>query len=162
MTNLIPWRKTDIRPTRNGRVQPLGAPPWTTTGWKEDPSFAQWMGEAWGIGHPGHGAMPLDVVETDTEIRVRAEVPGVAPADLDVRLVGDVLTLTATKKADDAQHEDGKAYSERRYGALQRAVRLACAVDAARIDAHHEHGVLTVTLPKAEAARPKKIEIRSG
>lgn len=103
----------------------------------------------------------IDVRETADEVLVRAEVPGIDPKELDVQLVGDVLTLSGEKKDEREADESGLAYSERRYGSFRRALRLAIPVEADTVRAEHKHGVVTITLKKAESTRPRRIQVRA-
>jgi len=107
----------------------------------------------------------LDVAETEEAIRVRVELPGVDPEKLDIQVNGDLLTISGEKpeeKTDDdgKNEESGRRYSERRYGAFERKIRLSSPVDLDAVTASHEHGVVTITLPLAAAARPRRIEVK--
>jgi HSP20 family protein len=104
----------------------------------------------------------IDVREAEEAWIVRAEIPGVEPSALDVQLVGDVLTLSGEKKPDETRERNGSSYSERRYGAFRRSIRLTSPVDAQKVSAEHKNGVVTITLPKAESTRPRRIEVRSA
>src|SRR5262245_58404891 len=107
-------------------------------------------------------AVRIDVRETSDEVVVRAEVPGIDPKDLDVRLEGDVLVLSGEKKDERQSDEGGSVYSERRYGSFRRALRLAAPIDREKVRAEHKNGVVTITLTKAESTRPRKIDVRAG
>ncbi len=155
MLNMVPWRREQNDGGTQSAVAPVAR---MRSDW--DRLFDRFLDDVWspvaGAAHP----MPLDVVETDEHIRVRVEVPGVKPEDLDIRLAGEVLTLTAQKNDDES---DGtRHYSERRFGSQQRALRLACPVDPDHVEARHANGVVTITLQKAEAVRPKRIRIEAG
>ena len=109
----------------------------------------------------------LDVAETEEAIRVRIEVPGVDPAELEIQVNGDLLTISGEKLEPEAEPEteaegetSGRHYSERRFGAFERKVRLSSPVDLETVSAEHEHGVVTITLPLAAAARPRRIEVK--
>jgi HSP20 family molecular chaperone IbpA len=104
----------------------------------------------------------IDVRETAEEVVVRAEVPGIDPKELDIQLVGDVLTLSGEKKDEREDNEHGYAYSERRYGSFRRTLRLATPVDAEKVNAEHKNGVLTITLTKAESSRPRRIPVKQA
>ena len=104
----------------------------------------------------------IDVRETADEVVVRAEVPGIDPKELDIQLVGDVLTLSGEKKDEREESENGLAYSERRYGSFRRSLRLATPVDAEKVRAEHKNGVVTVTLTKAESSRPRGIQVKGA
>jgi HSP20 family protein len=105
----------------------------------------------------------LDVVERSDAYVVSAEFPGVDPQTIDIAFENNTLTLRGTKQATvpAQENEELRVYTaERLSGGFERAVRLPEYVEGDRIEASYEHGVLTVTIPKAEAARPRKIEIK--
>lgn len=105
-------------------------------------------------------ATPIDVTDSEGELRVRAEVPGVEPEKLDVQLLGDVLTIRGEKSEESESKEGSRTWSERRYGSFARSVKLPCAVDAEGVQAEHKHGVVTITLRKADAVRTRRIEVK--
>ena len=96
---------------------------------------------------------PVDLYEDKDNTYVRAELPGVTRADLNVEVVDGYLTISATRKtpAKDSQAEQSLAYS--------RSLQLSDEVQADKVSAAYENGVLTVTLPKREQAKPKKITV---
>jgi len=102
----------------------------------------------------------IDVYEDKDSICVRAEVPGMKKEDLDISLHDGVLTLAGERKA--PQREEGvETYrSERFVGRFQRTVTLSAPVDADKIKAAYADGILTVRFPKAEAAKPKQIQVK--
>jgi HSP20 family protein len=102
----------------------------------------------------------LDVSETEREIKVTAELPGMDEKDVNVTLEGDVLTLKGEKKAE--AEEKGKNFHrvERTYGSFQRVITLPAEVDATKVTAGFKKGVLTVTLAKSPAAQTRKIEVK--
>jgi HSP20 family protein len=93
---------------------------------------------------------------------VTAELPGVAPDDIDVSVVGDTLTLKGSRQPDEL--EEGETYHrrERRYGAFTRAFQLPFHVEPDQIEATFWDGVLQISLPRAEKDKPKKIAVRAG
>ena len=105
---------------------------------------------------------PIDVHESENEICVRAEVPGIEPEKLDLQLTGDVLTLRGEKLDQGAPEEGKRTWSERRWGSFVRSVQLSCAIDAESVRAEHRHGVVTITLRKADAVRPRRIEVKQS
>ncbi len=119
----------------------------------------------------GHGFQPfsdqegfapaVDVKESDKEIVVTAEVPGIEEKDLDLSLRDDMLTIKGEKKSEREEKDKDQYYSERIYGSFQRTIQLPSEVDADKVSASHKKGVLTITLPKnpAAAGKTKKIEI---
>lgn len=117
-----------------------------------------------GTGFPGIGAPRMNVSETDGEIEVEAELPGVAEQDVRVELTDDVLTIRGEKKA---THENKGTKNvhmiERSFGSFSRSIRLPYPVDPGQVHAEFEQGVLTVTLPKsATQEKVHRIEIASG
>ena len=107
----------------------------------------------------------LDVVERADAYVVSAELPGVDPATVDVSFENNTLTLSGTKQPSVvAQDKDElRVYTaERLSGAFERAVRLPEYVEGDKIEATYTNGVLTITVPKAQAARARKVEIKAG
>ena len=105
----------------------------------------------------------IDVAETDNDIQITAELPGVDEKDVDVTLSNGVLTVKGEKRAE--KEEKGKEYRmvERSYGSFARSIPLPFEVDPEAVDAKFKKGVLTVILPKPAEARveTKKIEVAS-
>lgn len=104
----------------------------------------------------------LDMYEEKDELVVKAELPGVEKDSLDISLEDDVLHIKAEKKEEkEEKDEDAKYYAcERFYGSYHRSLSLPFPVDAKKVSATFEGGVLHLRLPKAEEARPKHIEIK--
>jgi HSP20 family protein len=113
---------------------------------------------------PSGGALvlPLDISETPEAFVVRASLPGIKPEDVQVTVHGDTLTIQAETKAE--QEDKGETWHlrERRHGTFRRTVTLTVPVDADHATAEHDHGVLRLTLPKAESAMPKQIRVGPG
>lgn len=112
-----------------------------------------------------NGAAPawtpaFDVIETDESYVVTAELPGVDPSSTELTFERNVLTLTGTKPATTAAEGRRVHLAERIGGSFTRSLRLPGLVDAERIEATNANGVLTVTIPKAAQAMPRKIEIK--
>ena len=104
-------------------------------------------------------ATRLDLRENDEQIVVRVEVPGVEPDDLEIHVNGKVLTVSGEKKNGTEEEQEGYRYSERRFGSFKREVRLSSPVDVDSVSAEHQHGVVTITLPRAQEAKPRRIPI---
>jgi len=104
----------------------------------------------------------MDVSENDEAVTVKLELPGVDPKDVSIEVTGDILTIRGEKKQE--SEEKGKDFHrlERRYGAFQRSVRLPSSVDTQKVEATYKNGVLTITLPKREGAKRKRIEVKAG
>jgi HSP20 family protein len=107
----------------------------------------------------------MDVAERGDAYIVHTELPGVHPEQVEVSFEQNVLTLRGSKPASFDSNNEGELRvfaAERVHGSFERSVRLPEFVDADRINAKFDHGVLTVTVPKAEAAKPRKIEIATS
>jgi len=107
----------------------------------------------------GHAALPLDVSENENEFVIHASLPGVKPDDVQITAQGDTLTIRAESKSEEEKKGAQWHLRERRFGVFQRSLSLPTPVDPDKAQAHYEHGVLTLTLPKSEAARPRQIKI---
>jgi len=107
----------------------------------------------------GQWLPPVDVIEEGETIRLVAELPGVKPEDVRISLENNVLTIQGEKKREGVQ-EDDKAYRfERAYGMFERSFTLPATIDANKIVAKFDGGLLTVLLPKVEAAKPRQITV---
>jgi len=91
---------------------------------------------------------------------IRAEIPGLQKEDMDVRIENGVLTLRGERKQDDEIREDTAHRMERVYGTFTRSFTLPTTVDAAKVAATYKDGILEVSMPKAETATTKQVEIR--
>jgi HSP20 family protein len=105
-----------------------------------------------------------DVTETDTEVVVHAELPGVSAGDMDVSLSGSQLRIRGEKRSEKAEEKEGRKYQERFFGSFERVLTLPEGVDADKISASLKDGVLEVRVPRAAPATApgKKIEIKAG
>ena len=101
----------------------------------------------------------LDVYEDRDNVYVRAEVPGMKREDIDLSLHNGSLSISGERKSD-GKYQDAEVYrSERFFGRFQRTVTLPTAVASEKVKAQYQDGILTVTLPKAEEAKPKHISV---
>ena len=107
----------------------------------------------------GEWAPSVDVAETDEEITVTAELPGVEQKEVDITIADDVLTLKGEKKEEKEVKEKNYHRIERSYGSFQRSVSLPAGVQADKAKATYKNGILTITVPKVEEAKPKQIKI---
>jgi HSP20 family protein len=106
----------------------------------------------------------LDVVERADAYLISAELPGVDPANVEISFEANTLTLRGTKQPSlkAQENEELRVYTaERLAGSFERAVRLPEYVEGDKIEATYAHGVLTITVPKAVAARARKIEVKA-
>jgi HSP20 family protein len=112
--------------------------------------------EGWDVFNP-----QVDAIETDRDITVSVELPGMEEKHIDLTLSRDMLTISGEKRQE--KEEKGRNYfhAERSYGSFRRSVPLPCEVDAAKADAVFRKGVLTITLPKTKAQARKRIGIRT-
>jgi len=104
----------------------------------------------------------IDMIEQDDALVVKASVPGFKPEEIDISVVDNVLTIkgeSVTEKSEKKDEKPSYLMRERRFGMMRRTLRLPATVDAERARADFEHGVLTLTLPKAEAVKAKHIKV---
>jgi HSP20 family protein len=101
----------------------------------------------------------IDVFEKGDNLIVKAELPGMKEEDIDVSVVGDMLTIRGEKKAESEIKDEDYYRCERTYGSFYRSVSLPSGVDSSKIEANYEDGVLEVTLPKSPEVKPKKIAV---
>jgi HSP20 family protein len=119
------------------------------------PPFGMTDGETAGV-----APMPVDLIENSDEVIVKASIPGIKPEDINISLTGDVLTIKGEVKGEDEIKQGKYVYREHRYGAFGRTLTLPTSVVADKAKADFENGVLTLTLPKAEAVKPRTISIK--
>jgi HSP20 family protein len=115
----------------------------------------RWVEEAAGDLIPA-----LDVTERDDEYVIKADLPGVKKEDIAITMENGVLTISAETK-DEKEEKEGERVirQERRYGKYVRSLRLGTEIDEKKVKAAYKDGVLELTLPKAEAVKPKKISV---
>jgi len=107
-------------------------------------------------------APAVDIYETEHELVVKADLPEVDPKDLDIRVENNLLTLRGERKFEKKVNEDNYLRVERAYGSFSRSFSLANTVNSEAIKADYQNGVLTVTIPKREEAKPKQIKVNVG
>ncbi|HWN19192.1 MAG TPA: Hsp20/alpha crystallin family protein [Gemmatimonadales bacterium] len=105
---------------------------------------------------------PTDVTEDSNGIQISMELPGVDPEQVRLSLENNILTVRGEKKAQVEEGNDRVHRFERKYGQFERAFVLPNTVDAEKVDARYEHGVLLITVPKAERAKPREIRVRAS
>ena len=114
----------------------------------------------------GNGAtalMPsMDVTETDKEIEITAELPGLEEKDVQINVADNLLTIRGEKKAEKEQKDKNFRLVERSYGSFERTLELPEGFNADAIKANISKGVLKVTVPKPAPAQAKKIEVKSA
>jgi HSP20 family protein len=105
-------------------------------------------------------APTFEVKETTESFVVKADLPGVDEKDLDIALHNGVLTVSGSRQAEDRREGESYALYERQYGSFSRSFALPDIADGERIDAKLDGGVLMLTIPKKEAAKPRKIALK--
>lgn len=116
-------------------------------------AFPQRNGNAW--------SLPIDVAEDADAYTIKASVPGINPEQIEITLNDNVLTIKGETSSESESKETNWHVRERRYGSFSRSVTLPTSVNADAVEATNENGVLTLRLPKTEAAKPKRIAIKS-
>lgn len=104
-------------------------------------------------------APQLEVKETDKEIQVCAELPGIEAKDLDVNVTDDELTISGEKLSERSSDEKGRYWTERTYGSFERSIPLPTEVDGQKAKSEFKNGVLRITLPKREGAKSRAHKI---
>jgi HSP20 family protein len=123
-----------------------------------------WWGESGDAGDGGTGfplRLPLDVSESDDAFIVCASMPGIKPEELDISVQNNMLTIRGEMKQEEERQGERWHLQERRYGQFQRSIALPNNVDPNQVGAQYENGVLKLTLPKTEEAKPRKISVSS-
>ena len=103
----------------------------------------------------------IDIAESDTEITVRAELPGVDPKDVEISLEGNVLTVSGEKSEKKEEKSENYHWAERTFGSFRRTVHLPETIDPEKVTADYDKGVLEIRIAKSEAAKPRKIDIKT-
>jgi HSP20 family protein len=149
MANIIRWdpfgEMVEMRRLMDRAFGHGFARPWRVVGWENGGTF-----------------VPLDDYETDEELVVKASLPGVKPEDVDVSITGDTLSIKGEFQAEEETKKLSHYRQERRFGSFHRVLALPTEVESGKAEAVFEHGVLTLTMPKAEAVRPKTIKVKAS
>ena len=160
----VPVRRVEAEPVER-RGWPLGhASPFALMRRMEEDLARMWSDFFGGRGIPtlwGARAFgpKVDVYETDDAVSVKAELPGVDPADIEINATEDTVTLTGETRREEEVDEEGYYRSERSFGRFQRRIDLPAAVKANEAKATFKNGVLEITLPKVEAAKPRTVKV---
>lgn len=159
--NIIPWLNK-----REDRETGAAESPIARLRNEMDSLFDHFLRDPWGIDtieRFGRGFGPrVDLAETESEVTVKAELPGIDPKDVDVQVVGNTLTLRGEKRQESEDKRRDYHYVERQYGTFSRTITLPATVDADKVEAEFRNGVLTVTIAKRPDARPKRITVKSA
>lgn len=101
----------------------------------------------------------VDIKEEEKRYLIRADIPGVNPKDIEITFDNGVLSIHGERKLENEEEKDGYKRVERAYGSFSRQFSLPDSVDAEKISAKGNHGVLEISVPKSEKAQPKKISV---
>ena len=107
-------------------------------------------------------APAVDIFETEHELVVKADLPDVDPQDLDIHVENNILTIRGERKFENQEKEENYLRIERAYGSFSRTFSLANTVNSDAIKADYKNGVLTLSIPKREEAKPKQIKVNVG
>jgi len=107
-------------------------------------------------------APAVDIYETEHELVLKADLPDIDPKDLDIRVENNILTIRGERKFEKNVSEENYLRVERSYGSFTRSFTLANTVNSEAIKAAYENGVLTLSIPKREEAKPKQIKVNVG
>ncbi|MGB9432187.1 MAG: Hsp20/alpha crystallin family protein [Candidatus Acidiferrum sp.] len=107
-------------------------------------------------------APAVDIYETEHELVVKADLPDMDPQDLDIRVENNILTIRGERKFENKINEENYLRVERAYGSFSRSFSLANSVKSDAIKADYQNGVLTLSIPKREEAKPKQIKVNVG
>ena len=125
--------------------------------------FALPFNSAWGFAEPRSLAPAADIHESEAGLTLELDMPGHAPESIEVKVENDRLTVRSERKsARDVEPgaQSGQLLSERRFGTFERAFVLPRTVDAGRVEARYEHGVLTLVLPRREESKPRTVQVQ--
>lgn len=161
--NLVPWRQKRENSLETGGV----GSPLARLRDEMDGLFERFFGDAWGTSmieslpaRLGWGPR-IDLAESENEITVKAELPGVEAGEVNVEVVGSMLTIRGEKKQEKEEKRGGYHYVERQYGSFNRSIQLPTTVDQDQVAATFKNGVLTITMPKRPDAKAKRITVKS-
>ena len=104
-------------------------------------------------------APAVDIFETEQELVVKADLPDIKPEELDIRVENNILTIRGERKFEKRAEQNNYLRVERSYGSFSRSFSLANTVKTEAIKAEYKNGVLTLTVPKREEAKPKQIKV---
>jgi HSP20 family protein len=139
-------------------------PAWTWDPWGEVDRLQRQMGSSFTL--PRHRSVraypPLNIHTGEDDVVITAEIPGIDPADIDITVTGDTLTIKGTRKEQEAKKEETWHRRERGSGNFYRTVQLPYNVDGNKVQADYTKGVLKISLPRAEADKPRKITVAPG
>jgi HSP20 family protein len=162
--DLTPWRSKRRSTTeRETPEQPLA-----TLRGEIDGVVERFFRDPWGASLTGllpksMGVFPqLDLTESDDDVTVRVELPGVDPNDVRIEVTGNLLTVSGEKSETSEQKRGAYHWTERQFGGFSRSVQLPAKVNPDKVEATSKDGVLTITLAKDSQAKPRRITVRNA
>ncbi len=151
--NLIPWRKPHAVDGELSRLRSF-----------VDEVFDRFSRDPFAHGTTAESSWrpALDVSETDSEITIRAEVPGIDPKELDIAVNGSMLSIGGEKSGGEEREGEDWWQCERRFGSFKRVLELPNSADPDKVTAEGENGIVTVRIAKKPGARTRQVEVRAG
>lgn len=136
---------------------------WSWDPWREMQRFEQEVGSLLtGVNRSRAASFPpINVFASEDDVIITSELPGIDPADVDLSVKGDVLTMKGNRKPQELEEGQTWHRRERGSGSFYRNVQLPFNVDSSKVEADYTRGVLKITLPRAEAEKPKKITVKT-
>jgi HSP20 family protein len=104
----------------------------------------------------------INIWTGENDMIVTSEIPGIDPSQIDISVKGEILTISGSRKADELKEGETYHRQERNYGTFSKTIQLPFRVDADRVDAHYEKGILILKLPRPEEEKTKKIDIKTA
>jgi len=161
--NLIPWKNKRVG--KSGEVPEEH--PLARLRDEMDHAFDRFWRDPWSANladifpFSGGFGLRINLAESDNDVIVTAELPGVDSEDIDIDVNGKTLTIHGEKKQEKENKKKNYHYVERNYGSFHRSIQLPSAADPNKVDANFKNGILTVTLQKRPDAKPKRIEVKT-
>jgi HSP20 family protein len=148
MSNLIRWRPMNEAVTLRDAMDRL---------------FDQAFTRPWGLTEVGrYGIAPsIDMFETDSDVVIKASLPGLKAEDVEINVTGEMITIKGQSKEQSETKDKAYHIREQRWGTFERSLALPTSVLSDKARAEFEDGILTITLPKAEEVRPKTITVKA-
>lgn len=160
--SLVPWRERSEPAIRDDAYDPF-------TAFRRDvdrvfDDFFTGFGSSALRSWSGSVNPTIDATETEKDVVITAELPGLDEKDFEVTLTGDLLTIKGEKKSEHEERNGGSYYAERRFGSFSRSLRLPFEVKDEKVDATYQKGVLTIRVPKPAEAQSavKRIEVKAA
>jgi HSP20 family protein len=161
LNSIIPWKKEDRQLAR----PQLGNDPFALLQHRMNSLFDDLFSSQLPAAFRGNGFAPqIDLSETDKDVRITAELPGLDEKDVEVTLAENVLTLKGEKKEEHEEEKEDYYHSERSYGYFERSVQLPEGVDTDKAEAKFKKGVLKIAIPKKPGtpSSRRKLELQPG